>query len=180
MKVSIGNKTDVGCVREINEDCYFIGFSDNLSTQSSNLSLLLVADGMGGQVGGEEASQTAVDTVKNLYARKIEKAETIDDVETFILSSFEEAHRAVVEKGKSLDNQIGTTLTTAIIKDSKACIGHVGDSRAYLIRAREIWQLTEDHTLAEHLIRTGKADKEEKRASPMQNISQSLSGWERD
>lgn len=168
MHISIGKKTDIGCVREINEDCCFVEVSRNPGAQSLNV--LLVADGMGGQLGGEIASQTAVDTVKTLYLRNIRERQTTGDIGSFIISAFKEANHAVFEKGKSISAKIGTTLTAAFIKGATAYIGHIGDSRAYLIRERDMEQLTEDHTLAEDLVRKGKASNEEMKNSPMQNM----------
>ena len=168
MNIFTGKKTDIGCVREINEDRYFVEVSQNLGSQSHTI--LMVADGMGGQVGGEEASQTAVDTVETLYSRNIGGGKAIDDLKKFIISSFQEANRAVFGKGRSLSANIGTTLTAAFIKDTTAYIGHIGDSRAYVIREREIKRLTDDHTLAEDLVRKGKATSEEMGTSPMRNM----------
>lgn len=170
MKLIIGKKTDIGCVRETNEDCYYAEISQKAGTSSDAFGLLLVADGMGGQIGGEEASQTAVYIIKTLYSQNIGDKRSINNIEDFIISFLKEANRAVLEKGKSLNGNIGTTLTAALVKNTTAYIGHVGDSRAYIIRDRDIKQLTEDHTLAEDLIRKGKATIEEMKNSPMQNM----------
>ncbi len=170
MIISIGKKTDVGCVREVNEDSYYVEIPQQVDAPSDGFSMLLVADGMGGQVGGKEASETAVDTIKAHFPKGVEPGEDIGDIEELIHSSFHRANQAVFEKGRTKNADMGTTLTAAFIRGETAYIGHVGDSRAYHIRGREIGQLTEDHTLAEDMVRKGKASREEVKDSPMRSM----------
>lgn len=170
MKISIGKRTDVGCVREANEDSLYIELPQEGDETPQNYALLLVADGMGGQVAGKEASETAVDIIRTLFSDTSKAEQPIEDIRTFITASFRQANKAVFEKGKAREAEMGTTLTTAFIDDQHAFIGHVGDSRVYHLRAREIGQLTEDHTLAEDMIRKGRATREEMQHSPMRSM----------
>lgn len=185
MKISIGKKTDVGCVREANEDSLYINLPPEGAPQgdasgqaapqrdadyANRYALLLVADGMGGQVAGKEASETAVDIIKTLFSDSSKAEQPTEDIRAFITASFRQANKAVFEKGKAKEAEMGTTLTTAFIDDQHAFIGHVGDSRAYHLRAREIRQVTEDHTLAEDMVRKGRATHEEMQKSPMRSM----------
>jgi protein phosphatase len=125
---------------------------------------------MGGQVAGKEASAIAVDVVKALFAAKAKTGKPLKDIKKFILDAFREANQAVFKKGEAQAVHMGTTLTTAFIDNQNAYIGHVGDSRAYLLRGREIRQLTEDHSLAEDMVKKGKATREEVKTSPMRSM----------
>jgi serine/threonine protein phosphatase PrpC len=169
VKITIGSKTDIGCVREANEDSFYSALPSEAEASPGSYALLLVADGMGGQVAGKEASETAVDVVKARFADQ-SKAEMSVEAKEFILASFHEANRAVFERGKQKAVEMGTTLTAAFIDGDKAYLGHVGDSRAYHLRGREIRQVTDDHTLAEDMVKQGKATREEVSTSPMRSM----------
>jgi serine/threonine protein phosphatase PrpC len=190
MKISIGKRTDVGCVREANEDSFYVelpeegapkggapqrgvpqgGTSQGVAASPNRYGLLIVADGMGGQVAGKEASETAVEVVKTLFAAKAKTGKPLKDIKKFILDAIREANKAIFKKGEAKAVNMGTTLTMAFIDNRNAFIGHVGDSRTYHIRAREIRQVTEDHSLAEDMVKKGKATREEVKASPMRSM----------
>jgi serine/threonine protein phosphatase PrpC len=180
MKISIGKQTDVGCVREANEDSFYVelpeegaprgGVPQRDEEAHNRYALLLVADGMGGQVAGKEASAIAVEVVKALFAAKAKTGKPLKDIKKFILDAVREANKAVFKKGKAQSANMGTTLTMAFIDNHNAYIGHVGDSRAYHIRTREIRQVTEDHSLAEDMVKKGKATREEVKTSPMRSM----------
>jgi serine/threonine protein phosphatase PrpC len=190
MKISIGQKTDVGCVREANEDSFYVELPEEAAPKggapqrgaeaASRYGLLVVADGMGGQVAGKEASETAVEVVKTLFATaiksdwaktaKAKSGKPLKDIKKFILDAIRQANKAVFTKGEAKAVTMGTTLTMAFIDDYQAFIGHVGDSRLYHIRKREIRQVTEDHSLAEDMVKKGKATREEVKASPMRSM----------
>jgi protein phosphatase len=190
MKITIGTRTDIGCVREANEDSFYVelpeegapkggapqrgvpqgGTSQGVAASANRYALLIVADGMGGQVAGKEASETAVDTVKALFAAKAKGRKPLKDIKRFLVDAFRDANKAVFKKGEAQAANMGTTLTTALIDNNNAYIGHVGDSRAYHIRGREIRQVTEDHSLAEDMVKKGKATREEVKTSPMRSM----------
>jgi serine/threonine protein phosphatase PrpC len=170
MNISIGKKSDVGCVREANEDSFYVELPQEGADSPRRYALLLVADGMGGQVAGKEASETAVDIVKDLFAAKAKTGKPLKDIRKFMLDAFRQANQMVFEKGKDKAVEMGTTLTAVVIDKQNAYIGSVGDSRAYLLRGREIRQVTEDHTLAEDMVKKGKATREEMRKSPMRGM----------
>jgi serine/threonine protein phosphatase PrpC len=170
MKISIGEKTDVGCVREANEDSYYIELATKAEGSADRYTLLLVADGMGGQEAGKEASETAVDIVKSRFLEKSKSEMSVEAIKEFITASLRGANQAVFERGKTKAVEMGTTLTAALIDGQQAYLGHVGDSRAYHLRGREIRQVTEDHTLAEDMIKQGKATREEVKNTPMNSM----------
>lgn len=190
MKISIGKKTDVGCVREANEDSFYVelpseealrgrspqggppqrGTSQGVADAANRYALLVVADGMGGQVAGKEASAIAVEVVKALFAAKAKTGKPLKDIKKFLVDAFRQANKAVFKKGEAQAANMGTTLTMAFIADHNAFVGHVGDSRAYHVRKREIRQVTEDHSLAEDMVKKGKATREEVKTSPMRSM----------
>jgi len=190
MKISIGKQTDVGCVREANEDSFYVelpseealrgrspqggppqrGTSQGVADAGNRYALLIVADGMGGQVAGKEASETAVEVVKALFAAKAKTGKPLKDIKRFLVDAARNANKAVFKKGEAQAANMGTTLTMAFIADHNAFIGHVGDSRAYHVRKREIRQVTEDHSLAEDMVKKGKATREEMKKSPMRSM----------
>lgn len=160
-------KSDVGKVREMNQDAYYI--SDSLS----EVKLYLLADGMGGYKGGEIASQLAIKCTKNYIENNFK--ETPKDRESLIqlvASSMEYANMIVYEKSKE-DKELegmGTTLEVCLIYNNKAYIGHVGDSRIYRIRKDFIRKLTQDHSYVQKLVKDGTITKEEAEKHPKKNM----------
>ncbi len=152
--------TDVGCVRDHNEDAFFCaGIEDT--------GLFIVADGMGGHDAGEIASRVAVETVcrevRRGAARQIDKAEILK-------TSVQQANRAVMREGSLRGSNMGTTLGVALVADNKACVANIGDSRAYWIENGSIKQITEDHSLVAKLVSAGKLTKEEARNHSKSNL----------
>lgn len=158
--------TDTGNVRENNEDSYFV-------SKDRNLNLFLVADGMGGCNGGEIASKYAVESVVNFFNENYDKVnKDSESIKKFIISSMEFANKIVFHKSFSNLNLtgMGTTLTLLLIENGNYYIGHIGDSRAYMIRDEKITQLTEDHSYVEELVKMGKITEKEARIHPQKNI----------
>jgi len=153
--MQIACKTDVGLMREHNEDCCVIG--ENFA---------VVADGMGGHNKGEVASQMTVDV---LY----EKLHGVKQITTeLVCDAVSEANRAVYEESVSNPecNGMGTTVVVAVWDDKKVIVGHIGDSRAYEIVKSEIKLLTKDHTLVQELIDEGKLNEEDAEAYPDKHV----------
>jgi serine/threonine protein phosphatase PrpC len=146
--------TDVGRVRDGNED----GFLD----EARGLNLVAVADGMGGHRAGEVASATALDALKTAMTEGRPLRDAIVG-----------ANDAVLEKSIS-DQQLrgmGTTLTAGTLgTDGNFLIGHVGDSRAYLVRDGELTQITNDHSLVEEMVRGGELTPEQAENHPQRSI----------
>src|SRR4030042_3403277 len=100
MKISIGKRTDVGCVREANEDSFYVELPEKGAPQGAvpnRYALLIVADGMGGQVAGKEASETAVEVVKALFAAKAKTGKPLKDIKRVLLDAARNANKAALE-----------------------------------------------------------------------------------
>ena len=125
--------------------------------------LFAVADGMGGARGGEIASRVAATAL----------GESVDGSgESRVVALIQEANRQVYERAQvdSDTSGMGTTITLALFEDGIVSIGHVGDSRAYLVRDRKDEQLTEDHSLVAELVRTGRLSPEEAEVHPQRSV----------
>ena len=161
-------KTDVGKVREINEDNFYI--TDN---QFSEIQLFILADGMGGCNAGEIASKDAIICTKNYIETNFEN--TPKDKESLlklIKSSMEYSNMLVYEnslENKSLEG-MGTTLEVCLIYNNRAYIGHIGDSRIYRIRNDFMRKLTQDHSYVQKLVQEGTITKEEAEHHEKKNI----------
>ena len=152
MKLIPGGATDQGQVREANEDGYVV---------DRRLQLFAVADGMGGHRAGEVASATALEALRAAVASG-----------TGIGDAITNANAAV--HGKATGDEdlhgMGTTLTAVVPDGNGVLVGHVGDSRAYLLRDGELRQLTTDHSLVEELVREGRLTEEQAAVHPQRSI----------
>ena len=160
-------KSDVGKVRELNEDSFYI--SDSLD----EIQLYILADGMGGYKGGEVASKLAIQSAKNYIEsnfKEIEKDK--DSIIQLVGSSIEYANMIVYEKSKENKelNGMGTTLDVCLIYNNRVFIGHVGDSRVYRIRKEFMRKLTQDHSYVQKLVKDGTITKEEAVHHPQKNM----------
>jgi serine/threonine protein phosphatase PrpC len=125
--------------------------------------LFAVADGMGGARGGEIASRVAATAL----------GESVDGSgEARVVALIQEANRQVYERARedSDASGMGTTITVALFENGIVSIGHVGDSRAYLIRNHKVDQLTEDHSLVAELVRSGRLSPEEAESHPQRSV----------
>lgn len=146
--------------RKNNED-YFLSF------YADNILVLGVADGVGGNDGGEIASRTALESFKRNFLNYYKKM----DVKSNISKCIEKAHEDVLSYYENdIESDMATTLTIGVIDENEILIGHVGDSRAYIIRDNGIKQLTEDDTEVNKLVATGLLSKQEAINYPRKNI----------
>ncbi len=160
-------KSDIGRVREINQDSYYI--SDSLD----EVQLYMLADGMGGYNGGEIASTLAIQTAKSYIENNFKQIEKDrDSILQLIGSSMEYANMVVYEKSKESKELegMGTTLEICLIYNNKAFIGHIGDSRIYRIRKEFIRKLTQDHSYVQKLVKDGTITQEEATHHPQKNM----------
>ena len=160
-------KSDVGKVREMNQDAYFI------SDSSSEVKLYILADGMGGYKGGEIASNLAVKCTKNYIENNFrETPKDRENLLQLVASSMEYANMIVYEKSKENKEYegMGTTLEVCLIYNNKVYIGHIGDSRIYRIRKDFIRKLTQDHSYVQKLVKDGTITKEEAEKHPKKNM----------
>ncbi|MBF8982198.1 Stp1/IreP family PP2C-type Ser/Thr phosphatase [Lutibacter sp. B2] len=172
--MQVGACSHVGNVREINEDAYFIS--------NDEFKLFIVADGMGGHNAGEVASNIAIDSIVSyIEENKDRLSECEDEAVDILREAIITANRNIFIKSQneSACHGMGTTLTLALIL-SKVYIGHVGDSRAYIVRNGEISQITRDHSLVGELLRNGNITEEEAKVHPQKNMITRAVGTEED
>ncbi len=158
-------KTDIGAVRECNEDSFQCGLFQDGATWA------VVCDGMGGASGGQVASSICVETITAALSKGYRKGATVKSIANLINSAVSVANAKIFEKSYQVTELkgMGTTVVAVVIKNGIAVIAHVGDSRAYLI-GDEIIPLTKDHSLVEFMIDTGKITKEEAKTHPDRNV----------
>ena len=160
-------KSDVGKVREINEDAFYI------SNSLDEVQLYMLADGMGGYNGGEIASKLAIQSAKNYIENNFKEIEKDkDSIIQLIGSSIEYANMVVYEQAKENKelSGMGTTLEVCLIYNNRAFIGHVGDSRIYRIRKEFMRKLTQDHSYVQKLVKDGTITQEEAAHHPQKNM----------
>ena len=160
-------QTDIGQVREINQDYYYIPQND------TDLRVYILADGMGGYNGGEVASSLATNSAKKFIESNFENTEkTKEALQKLIRDAIEYANFVVFEKSKQEKELegMGTTLEICLIYNNRAYIGHIGDSRIYRIRKNLIRKITTDHSYVEQLIKEGTITRKEARNHPKKNI----------
>jgi len=175
-------RSDVGMKREHNEDSFLV---------NEDLGLYVVCDGMGGHAGGETASRLAVQTVeKELISARLRpddpfaaKAPLSESPLAGALREAVESACAAVYRTSRANPELagmGTTCISLLVHGEHAFIGHVGDSRAYLVRDGQIWQLSEDHSLVNEQMRAGLLTEEEAKQSRLKNIITRSVGFEED
>ena len=190
--------TDVGRVRESNQDSFF---------SDTDLGLFLVADGMGGRAGGEVASQLAAETIASEVERNWQRLTESDSRArlSFFSSAINKASLRIYERSLELPQYrgMGTTATvlwltpgthsmsTAAITDEQmdsegpsdvatAVISHVGDSRCYLCRAGLLFQLTDDHSLVNEQIKAGVISRRDPMISQIRNVITRCVGYQEE
>lgn len=148
MKLKVWCVSDIGLKRQRNEDSFLV---------ADEFGLYAVADGMGGHRGGEVASSLAVQSIKEVFALHKKDSRRISP-RVLMSEAYSDASHRIYEKsqeGAKELNGMGTTLVMAYHQGPDLFIGNVGDSRCYLFREGNIWQLTEDHSLLNEHLRVG-------------------------
>ncbi|MDQ1684414.1 MAG: family protein phosphatase [Frankiaceae bacterium] len=163
LSLRYGARSDVGLLRELNEDSMYAGPR-----------LLAIADGMGGHAAGEVASRVAIESVAPL-----DDDQPGADLVTSLREAVETASRFLQDMSDAdtaLDG-MGTTLTALLFSDRRLGLVHIGDSRGYLLRDGVLNQITHDHTLVQHLVDEGRITPEEASTHPQRSwITRSLTG----
>src|SRR5579864_3309704 len=146
--------SDTGHKRRRNEDNYVVAPP-----------LFAVADGMGGAQAGEVASQLAASALEGGDSDGLKGIERIDAL-------IQQANTRIFDRASTdpAASGMGTTMTVALVEGMTVAIGHVGDSRAYLVRGEQMEQLTEDHSLVNELLKTGKLSEEEAQVHPQRSV----------
>ena len=151
--ISFGSRTDIGYVRDHNEDSLII-----------IPPLFAVADGMGGHEAGEIASEITVNTLAELAPSHLDAEGLTDAVEAANYNVIKAPRQGIGRDG------MGTTLTAAMLEGERLLIAQVGDSRAYLLHKGHLQQITRDHSLMADLIEAGQITPEEARVHPNRSV----------
>ena len=169
--IEVASGTDVGLKRKRNED-NLLCLSGEESPTSVD-AVLVVADGMGGHVDGDVASQMAVDAVSCLIVKRLSDQKPHSDEWPDLLARIlEDASSQIHEEALNRQQAVpmGTTCTMAVVSSGTAYIAHAGDSRAYLYRNGNLTQLTTDHTWVQQQVSQGRLTIEEARVHPRRNV----------
>jgi serine/threonine protein phosphatase PrpC len=160
-KLNIGNYSDVGKIRDINED-YFGAFSGSFGN------LLIVCDGMGGHKGGEIASRLAVESIGN-YFKKLNDSYNISEG---IYKSLEAANTSIILKAKEDPEltDMGSTIVLVLVNNGLAYYTSLGDSRIYKIRDGVLQQITKDNSLVQQMIDSEIITEDEAKVHPKKNV----------
>lgn len=165
--VKMGAKTDLGRVRENNEDKFDFFEPEDPNVLATKGSFYAVADGMGGHAAGQIASEMALKTaIKTYYA------DASANVENALKRAVYEANGLIYDAAQMIVERsgMGTTLTGVVIRADEAYFVQVGDSRAYLIRGGDTRQVTEDHSWVAEQVRRGAITEDDAQNSPFRNV----------
>lgn len=168
-------KTHIGRTRTINEDRVLVH-------ESSDFTLAIVADGMGGHQAGDVASEMAIEILKTELLHKLQSPESVEAHEAVIKDAFGVANERIFNL--SVDQPqfqgMGTTVVLAVAMREQVFIANVGDSRAYIYDGTALEQVTEDHSLVTELVKTGQITVEESHEHPQRNVLTRALGTEPD
>jgi serine/threonine protein phosphatase PrpC len=174
--IELANLTDVGLQRENNEDYYGYWESDSDEEFERKGRLAIIADGMGGHEGGEEASHLAVETVRQAYR------ETDGSPQHALQVGFQLANEQILQHAREHTelSGMGTTCTAVALTDSQLCYAHIGDSRLYLLRDGVLTRMTNDHSRVTELVNAGIIQAEDAENHPDRHILSKAMGVEGD
>jgi protein phosphatase len=163
MQIAVGASTDVGMIRQGNEDNFF-------AEADERRGVFVVADGMGGHAAGEVASEMAVQIIaRHLLAL----GSAVDDgADALVVRAMQDANQAIFERMLAeTDKQgMGTTASVMVLSDKGYLIGQIGDSRVYLLRDGALTQITKDHSYVQEQVDAGLLTPEQARYHPYSNV----------
>ncbi|TNE84381.1 MAG: Stp1/IreP family PP2C-type Ser/Thr phosphatase [Deltaproteobacteria bacterium] len=180
MRIASVGMTDVGLKRGHNEDNYLI---------NEELSLFVVADGMGGHAGGEYASAICVNTVEEIVTSMelhddipVDSDDPVEVTRERLKYAIRLAGRRIFEKAREERefHGMGTTAVAVLVSNGQAFVAHVGDSRVYRKREGKIEQVTEDHSLVNEKLKAGLITAEEAKNHKMRNVITRSLGYQED
>src|SRR5580658_6306300 len=165
--VEVASLSDVGCHRENNEDSYLYWEPAGDEEFQRKGRLAVIADGMGGYEGGQEASRLAVETVREVYDEAFD-----NDPQSALVKAFAAAHERIQNYAETHPELrgMGTTCTALVIRGHELFFAHVGDSRIYLIRGFVLSRLTRDHSYVARLVENGIVRAEDAESHPQRHI----------
>ena len=159
-------KTDIGLVRSQNQDSYAAG------ELPGGVVWAVVCDGMGGAAGGAVASSTAVKMISDKITSCYQDGMSDASIRHMLVSVIESANASIYDMSLSNDELfgMGTTVVVAIVANSCVYIAHAGDSRAYMVDAGGMTQLTTDHSVVQAMVEKGEITVDEAKAHPQKNL----------
>jgi len=165
--IEVSGQTDIGCLRKNNEDSFGYWEPEDEAEFQRKGRLAVVADGMGGYEGGQEASQMAVDAILRVY-----RAFAAGEPQQTLIEGLQAAHEEIRQYGLTHPalRGMGTTCTAIAIVNDGLYFVHVGDTRLYLVRDGRIIQVTRDHSYVGRLVEAGMISREEAETHPQRNI----------
>lgn len=168
MGLIAAGSSDIGQKRKTNQDSYYLGLGTKL---------FIVADGMGGHNGGDIASQMATKIYPEYIAKNIEL-----EPQLLITKSIKETNYSIKSFGEARPELVGmgTTIVSLYFRGQNVYIANVGDSRAYLINSKMIYQLTRDHSLVQEKLNYGIYTREQAAMDPQKNILARTIGFEEE
>ena len=165
MKITAFGLTDVGKRRESNEDDFLL---------EPCRGVYAVADGMGGHAAGEIASRLAIETLQEVLQRDDTASErmSVDDAGEWLRGAVVEANRRICDSIRLHEERrgMGTTVVALVHSGQNAVVGHVGDSRLYLLRGNELIRMTSDHSWVNEQVKLGLMNDDTAQRHPMRNI----------
>jgi PPM family protein phosphatase len=165
--IKMGARTDLGRVRENNEDKWDFFEPEEEDALAARGSFYAVADGMGGHAAGQIASEMALKTIIASYY-----ADNFGDMDDALLRSVQQANSLIYDTARAIVERsgMGTTLTGVAVRGDEAHFIQVGDSRGYLVHGGKIKQVTHDHSWVAEQVRLGALTEEEAQYSPFRNV----------
>ena len=162
----IAAKTDAGRVRQLNEDCFGVG------ELPGGFAWAVICDGMGGAVGGDIASRSAVQRISETLTSSFQEHMSSRSIKNLLMTALDNANTRVFDLSQANESLtgMGTTVVAAIVNGRRAYIAHAGDSRAYLLTEGEPLQLTKDHSVVQVMVDTGQITEDEARFHPRKNL----------
>jgi PPM family protein phosphatase len=173
MTLNCWSRTDVGLRRQLNEDSFLV---------DDGLGLFVVADGMGGHRGGEIASKMAVESMREQVQNSAKDQRRVSP-RVALAEAYTLASNRIYDKSKQNNEEfagMGTTLVSALYQHEVLYIANVGDSRCYLYSGGALWQLTEDHSLVNELLRSGQISDADVPKFVAKNVITRSVGFERE
>jgi PPM family protein phosphatase len=165
--VEVAGLSDMGCQRENNEDSYLYWEPSEDEEFRRKGRLAVIADGMGGHEGGQEASSLAVETVREVYDQGFH-----EDPQTALVEALSVAHERILdfaERNPAFQG-MGTTCTAIVVRGRQLYFAHIGDSRLYLVRDAHLSRLTRDHSYVGRLVESGLVSAEDAEHHPQRHI----------
>ncbi len=162
----IVGKTDIGKVRQMNQDVFCYGILGESSSYA------VVCDGMGGSNAGNVASKMACDIIDSRIRSGYRNDVNANEIRDLLITAVTAANAEVYDSSKSNPEfaGMGTTVVAALIENKTLHIAHVGDSRAYVVSKNEFTQVTRDHSLVQELLEQGKISDEDAKNHPQRNL----------